>query len=184
MNYTSSKIIGILALTILLASLATAYAMWSETLRINVTINTGEVDVEWSDWACSDTGPDPQAPGFNNSEGKDVASCIVEPELYDDEGDVIKLNVTIVNAYPGYQPEFKFLVDNIGTIPVKLLNYTIIGVNTTALDVEFYPPADTQIHAGEDSTYEMKVTVLQAAEENATYTFEITLVFAQWNEVP
>ncbi len=184
MNYTSSKIVGILALTILLASLATAYAMWSETLRINVTINTGEVDVEWSDWKCSDTGPDPQAPGFNNSEGKDVASCIVEPELYDDEGDVIKLNVTITNAYPGYQPSIKLLVDNIGTIPVKLLNYTITGVNTTALDVDFTVPSDTQIHPGEDSTYEMTITVLQPAEENATYTFEVTLVFAQWNEVP
>ncbi len=184
MNYTSSKIVGILALTILLASLATAYAMWAETLRINVTINTGEVDVEWSDWACSDRGPDPQAPGFNNSEGKDVASCYVEPEIYDDEGDVIKLNVTITNAYPGYNPEFKFLVDNIGTIPVKLLNYTIEGVNTTALSVNMTIPDDTQIHAGEDLTIGMSVEVLQAAQENATYTFEITLVFAQWNEVP
>lgn len=184
MNYTSSKIIGLLAITILLASLATAYAMWSETLKINVAINTGEVAVEWSDWACSDTGPDPQAPGFNNDEGKDVAQCIIEPEVYDDEGNVIKLNVTIVNAYPGYQPELYFLVDNIGTIPVKLLNYTISDVNTTALDVAFTTPEDTQIHPGGDSTYGMTVTVLQEAEENATYTFEVTLVFAQWNEVP
>ncbi len=184
MNYTSSKIVGILALTILLASLATAYAMWSETLRINVTINTGEVDVEWSDWACSDEGPDPQAPGFDNSEEKDVASCIVEPELYDDEGDVIKLRVTITNAYPGYQPEFKFLVDNIGSIPVKLYDYEITGVDDTALDVEFHVPADTQIHPGDASEYDMTVTVLQTAEEGATYTFEITLTFAQWNEVP
>ncbi|MEM0368470.1 MAG: hypothetical protein QXN57_03405, partial [Desulfurococcaceae archaeon] len=78
---------------LLLAAVGFALAMWSETLLVNVTVETGEVDVKFSDWSCSDNGPDPQAEGFNNSEGKDVASCSVQVEGMDEEGDAIKLMV-------------------------------------------------------------------------------------------
>jgi len=182
-RYTFGRMFALLALAVVLASIGAAAAMWSETLKINVKVNTGEVDVEWSEWNCSDTGADPQAEGFDNSEGKDVAQCIVEAEKYDDEGDVIKLNVTITNAYPGYHAVITGIVDNIGTIPVKLYKHEITGVNKTALSVELGIPEDTQIEPGGNSTYTLTIDVLQAATENATYTFEVTLVFAQWNEV-
>ncbi|OYT55855.1 MAG: hypothetical protein B6U76_04930 [Desulfurococcales archaeon ex4484_217_2] len=182
--YFAKPVIGIFIALLLLASAGIAYAMWSETLKINVTVNTGEVDVKWSNWYCNDTGSDPQAPGFNNSEGKDVAKCYVEPEKYDEEGDLIKLNVTIVNAYPGYRAVITGIVDNIGTIPVKLYNHTISSYDTDALDVTLGIPADTQIDAGDNATYTLTIDVLQNASENSTYSFEVTLVFAQWNEIP
>jgi len=158
--------------------------MWSETLRVNVTVSTGEVDVKWSAYYCSDTGPDPQTPdSFSNTEEKDVAQCYVTAEEYDDEGDVIKLNVTIVNAYPGYHAEITGIVDNIGTIPVKLLSHNMTGVDESAISAYLDIPEDTQIEPGDNSTYTLTIDVLQEASENATYTFEVTLVFAQWNEV-
>jgi len=65
----------IIPIIMVLAIIAGAVAMWYDTLKINATIETGEVKVKFSDWMCSDTGSDPQAEGFHNTEGKDVATC-------------------------------------------------------------------------------------------------------------
>lgn len=183
MKFAFGRTFALMALAVVLASVGAAAAMWSETLLINITVHTGEVDVKWSDWYCSDTGPDPQAPGFNNTEGKDVAKCYVNPEREDEEGDVIKLNVTLDNTYPGYSVEITAIVDNIGTVPVKLLNHSFTGLEELPLDVELVIPEDTQIDPGLNSTYKLKITVLQEAEENTDYSFDLTLTFAQWNEV-
>ncbi|MEM3923328.1 MAG: hypothetical protein QXZ48_03420 [Zestosphaera sp.] len=177
------KLLTIGALTILVLALGTALAMWSETLMINTTVNTGEVDVKWSEWWCSDEGADPQGEGYSNKEGKDVASCNVEVEVVDEEGDAIKLLVTIDNAYPGYAVDVYLYVDNVGTIPVKLYDYMINIPEDTPLYVNLLIPEDTQIDPEGSGEYILHIEVLQEAEENSTYGFEVTLVFAQWNEV-
>jgi len=51
--------IGALIALVMLASMGIAFAMWSETLRINVTVNTGEVNVEIVDAYTSDETPPP-----------------------------------------------------------------------------------------------------------------------------
>jgi len=183
-KYTPGRTFALLALAVVLASIGAAAAMWSETLMVNVYVSTGEVDVKWSDYYCSDTGSDPQIPdGFSNEEGKDVASCTVEEELYDEENDLIKLRVTLNNTYPGYAVNITLIVDNIGTIPVKLNSSSISEYDNDVLAVRLIPPSDTQIEPGDNATYILEVRVLQGAEENASYSFEVTLVFAQWNEV-
>jgi hypothetical protein len=162
--------------------IAGAVAMWSDILKINATIKTGEVKVKFSSWTCSDEGSDPQGQGFHNEEGKNVASCNVEAS---DGENPITLSVTLNNTYPGYSVDVTFTVDNIGTIPVKLLNYNIIGVDPNALSVSLSVPKDTtQIDPGGNSTtYTLHITVLQSAAKSSTYTFEVDLTFAQWNEV-
>jgi hypothetical protein len=75
-------------------------------------------------------------------------------------------------------------VKNIGTIPVKLLNYATTGVNTTALSVDLTIPENTQIHPDGTLDLGIKIAVEQGAEEHTTYTFEVEYTFAQWNEVP
>ncbi len=183
-----SKILGITMLSIILVGFGAALAMWSETLKLNVYVNTGEVKVKWSNWSCSDVGPDPQAPGFNNTEGKDVATCIVEPEIYDAEGNPIKMNITLDNVYPGYAVNITLVVDNIGTVPVKLLAYNwthFDPADEEALNVTLYIPSDTQIDPPNGTgTYILEIIVTQQANETATYNFDLELTFAQWNEVP
>ena len=183
------KIFGIVMLAVILVGFGTAMAMWSETLKVNVYVDTGSVKVKWSDWSCSDTGPDPQATdlGFHNEEGKDVAKCYVTPERYDEYNNTIKLNVTLDNAYPGYKVNITMIVDNIGTVPVKLLSYSwsnLSNIDNEALDIELIVPEDTQIEPNENGTYVLVITVLQAANETSTYSFDLELTFAQWNEVP
>ena len=173
----------IIPIIMVLAIIAGAIAMWSDTLKINATIETGKVEVKFSDWYCSDEEADPQAEGFHNEEEKDVASCDISVEEADGYGMPIKLLVTLDNAYPGYSVEVTLVIDNIGTIPVKLLTHTISDVDEDALYVWLKIPEDTQIDPSGYSTYVLHITVLQTAEENATYIFEVELVFAQWNEV-
>jgi len=182
--YALTKTLGVLLLAALLVAFGSALAMWSETIRINTYIHTGEVRVAFGGWQVNDNGADPQCRGYDNHEGKDVAHIYVTPERYDDRHNVIKLNVTIVNAYPGYCVTVKFNVTNVGTIPVKLFNYTMPGVNSTALCVGLKVPSDTQIHPGHNSTYYLTIGIRQAAQEQTTYSFEVRLIFAQWNEVP
>ncbi|WFO74772.1 hypothetical protein J4526_06765 [Desulfurococcaceae archaeon MEX13E-LK6-19] len=183
-----SKILGITMLSIILVGFGAALAMWSETLRINVYINTGEVKVKWSNWSCSDVGIDPQAPGFNNTEEKDVAKCIVKPELYDAEGNPIKMNITLDNVYPGYAVNITLIVDNIGTIPVKLLSYSWTNLSAQdeeALNISLIIPNNTQIDPPNGTgVYILEIIVTQQANETATYHFDLELTFAQWNEVP
>ncbi len=183
-----NQLFGIALISIIVVGLGITMAMWSETLKVNVYVNTGEVKVKWSEWYCSDTGPDPQAPGFNNTEGKDVAKCYVTVEQWaHDPPDPIKLNITLSNAYPGYAVNVTLVVDNIGSIPVKLyaVNYTHLEPqDLEALSIRLIPPSDTQIHPGGNSTYILEIIVLQAANETTTYSFDVEFTFAQWNEVP
>ena len=179
MNITKT----IIPIIMVLAIIAGAVAMWYDTLKINATIETGKVKVKFSDWMCSDNGSDPQAEGFHNTEGKNVAKCNISVEEVDEKGNPVKLLVTLGNAYPGYSVDVTLIIDNIGTIPVKLRSYSITGIDESALSVSLYVPEDTQIDPGDNSTYTLHITVLQDAEENSTYTFEVELVFAQWNEV-
>jgi len=184
--YALGKIFAIALVSILLIGFGAALAMWSETLKLNAYVNTGEVKVEWSDWSCSDIGADPQAPGFNNTEGKDVAKCIVTVEKNDAESNPIKLNVTIIKAYPGYAVNITLVVDNIGTIPVKLLSSSwsnLSRADEEALNITLYKPADTQMHEGENTTYILEIIITQEANETSTYSFDLELTFAQWNEV-
>jgi len=191
---------------IVLAMTGVAYAMWYETLKVNVTVNTGEVDVEWSSWSCTDTGTDP---GYD----KDVGSCSVIAGDYDEEGDVIKLNITLSNTYPCYNVTIYGKVDNIGTIPVEPYRFFLDnnhngvydeGDTAITTDTMYTPDLDgdgkndvefmvylyddhacdgTQIDPNDYDTYGIVIHVLQDASENATYTLHLAFVFAQWNEV-
>ena len=204
--YIGKSIMGIFLALVMLASMSIALAMWSETLKINVTVNTGEVDVEWSNFWDNDTVEKPEA-----RPPLDVTQVYVEAEDWDTEGDTIKLNVTIVNAYPCYNVSIYGNVSNIGTIPVKLLSATIkytinaeeqsdpLPLDTWVdLDLDNDSKADInvfleisndadcdgiQIDPGSFDVYELTIHVKQNATELTTYFFEIEMVFAQWNEV-
>ncbi|RLE90237.1 MAG: hypothetical protein DRN04_15390 [Thermoprotei archaeon] len=198
--YIGKSIIGVFIALVMLASMGIAFAMWSETLRINVTVDTGEVDVIWGKYWSNDTIEKPEV-------SLDVTKVYITEEAYDDEGDLIKLNVTIDNAYPGYKVGIYGMVNNTGSIPVKLLSATLKyndvetsltlcqwvdldldGDGDLDLNVHLELAEDgedgTQIDPGATDTYELVIHVKQGANETATYGFEVEFVFAQWNEVP
>ncbi|RLG87780.1 MAG: hypothetical protein DRO18_02710 [Thermoprotei archaeon] len=192
---------ALLAATFLILAtiVGAAFAMWSETLKINVIIVTGEVDVEWSDYWHNDTIEKPEA-------NLDVTTVNISEEEYDD-GDLVKLKVEINNAYPSYKVGIYGMVDNIGTIPVKLESAKLLYDNKsidltlcTWYDLDFdgdgEPEVNVHLELSDDGdgdgiqidpdsydTYELVIHIKQEALENTTYTFELQLTFAQWNEV-
>lgn len=197
----NTTLYGILALVLLVASMTAAYAMWSETLKINVYANTGEVNVKWSTVSTNDEGNT-----IDPNHDKDVGRC--EAVIVNDtsvSGEPFnKIDINITNAYPCYNCTVTATVDNIGTIPVKLLSAKIIlsngseytlydakqGINRFGEDFNFtyydvvVERDYDQIEPDDYATYTISIHVKQPAEENALYHFAIEFVFAQWNEVP
>jgi len=133
----SRTVIGILVALIAVIGSVTAYAMWSETLRINASVSTGEVDFEFLNGSliyldgCGlspgygyDHGNDWNTTYYPNSSAtqldKDVACTSAFLVDSDGDGDYDTLNITIHNAYPWYYTHIAFKVHNDGTIPIKL----------------------------------------------------------------
>jgi len=178
--YKQKTLFG-LALALIAIVMGTALAMWFEKLTVDVTVETGSVDIS----VQAECNEAPEA------EGKNVGSC--EAEV-----DGNSVTVTISNAYPGYSADVTITVSNVGSIPVDLLGgvpsvpseYTIPcnqqGAGPLYVTLSG-PEDDTQIDppGWEDTsdTYILHIEVCQAAEENQQYGFTLTFNFAQWNEV-
>ena len=164
---------------LLLAVLLSALAMWSDALKINAEVRTGDVDVAFS--------------GYVVVEGEEygkpwVASCTVELREVEDEdlgnpsGDNdLDLSITVSNAYPGYSCTVYFRVKNIGTVPVVGPFYELPEI-PEGLGVVFEPRL-AQLHPGDEVEYSIHLEVLQEAEQGATYELQVHLKYIQWNEV-
>jgi len=148
-----------LAVLVLFIAIGTIYAMWSETLRINVTANTGELDAAIVRAYTGDGAPGiadyngevdvwPSCEDFTYNPGygwvavlagdlnywetnKDVAYADVWLEDTDGDGDDDVCYVKIHNAYPGYLTWLSLEVDNVGTIPLFIDYYIVNGTTLT-----------------------------------------------------
>jgi len=140
----NSKTLKAFAGVALLLIVSVGVAMWSETLRVNVAVATGEVDWEivsgpttWLD-ACG------LQPGYGYFKGNDWnASHLPEPGAVqldkdigctdvtlidsDGDGDYDTMNVTLHNVYPWYYTHIAFKVHNDGTVPIKIWRVVIGG---------------------------------------------------------
>jgi hypothetical protein len=110
--------VGILALVLVLAlgTVGVAYAMWSEELTIDATVETGDVAISYT--VAGNDPPDtldPTKPAADPP--KDVAEC----EVFDDL--VGGVGVKLLNTYPGYSPTLDIDVTSTGSVPVHLYVY-------------------------------------------------------------
>jgi len=144
------KKIGLLALAVVLAlgALGVGYAMWADTVTIDGTVETGDVEVEFSNQMSNDacegtdisagdpaevgtwTTPDLENPATWSWQGA------VQPEGVEKEtacigctidGDL--LTVAINHGYPCYFGGIGFTIDNLGSVPVKILSMKLLSVN-------------------------------------------------------
>jgi len=128
------KKIGLICLALVLAlgTLGVGYAMWSETVTIGTTVNTGEVSIGFSKTGALEP--------FGESDDKNVGSitsqldgAILCQVLY--TGVLVDVREKLVflmsNAYPCYQTAVWADVANCGTIPV-----IITGVDKSMVEVD------------------------------------------------
>ena len=182
------KVIGIFAaLMVALSMTGVAYACWQETLIVRGVVNTGTVDIEWSEHSSWDTDD-----VIVNGRSKDVSniSCVIN------DSNPNRLDVTVTNAYPCI--DYYNLVDihNIGTIPVHLYELILSEYSEDiTVDVSYrkYPLAaegqpslelPVQLHPCEQIYALIHVHVEQSAREGATYRFSGEIVAVQWNMTP
>jgi len=178
------KAIGMFAALILALGMSgLAYAHWSETLTISGTVNTGNVDVAWSECYSGD----------NEIEGKDVSSikCEIDP------ADPNTLIVTVTNAYPciGYWNVVDIHCE--GSIPVHIYDVVVSNPNpdVVEVDISYYSDYDctvpipieslpVQLHYCEQIYARINVHITQEAEMNAKYEFSAEITAIQWNMGP
>ncbi|MEM0243731.1 MAG: hypothetical protein QXM42_00670 [Zestosphaera sp.] len=136
------KQLGIVAL---IGVALVALAMWSETLMINTTVNTGELDWEFVPGSVIYLDACGLEPGYGVFKGndwnasyypmpgalqldKDVGCTNVTLLDTDGDGDYDTMEVTLNNVYPWYYTHIAFKVHNDGTIPLKIWRVVINGV--------------------------------------------------------
>ncbi|MEM1526379.1 MAG: hypothetical protein QW775_07830 [Ignisphaera sp.] len=183
----TKSITPILAIVVVLAVVASALAMWYDMLKIAVTVNTGEVDVEFS------------PPTVEEFESKDVATCTAMLENVEEEGpddNDLDLIIEISNGYPGYKCKVTFDVTNVGTIPVHgpfrgtdlslFPAFELMDLDEDGnADIKVtYGLSPAQIHPNGSEYFRIEIEVLQDASEDAEYSFQLYLYFIQWNEAP
>lgn len=139
-----NKLVFLTIPLILLATLLATFAMWSDTIRIDSQVGTGELDWEimsgtviyldacglqpghgyfrGNDWNATYL-PRPGAEQLD----KDVGCALVELIDSDGDGDYDTMNVTLDNVYPWYYTHIAFKVHNDGTIPLKIWRTIIDG---------------------------------------------------------
>lgn len=172
------KAMGMFAALILALGMSgLAYAHWSETLTISGTVDTGTVDVAWSEVTSWDTEP-PE---------KDVSGIICWIDLVDTN----LLHVEVYNAYPCIDYYNVVDIHCVGSVPVHLYEVFVSPPDPTAvevtisywLDPECTLPADlpVQLHTCELIFVQIHVHVLQEAIPGHTYTFTAEIDAVQWN---
>ena len=128
---------------IVLAIVGFTYAHWSETLWLNGTVNTGELDWEFIVASCLDVGVDYHCndgfvgipPYWPDPEGKNIGWQELTLQDSDSDGDNDTLLINLHNVYPSYFTEIRFYVHNCGTIPLKVDK--VIFRNSTHVVGEF-----------------------------------------------
>ena len=121
------KKIGLLCLVLILAlgAMGTGLAFWTDTLTLNGTVATGDLDVSFINGYSNDEGNDPGLSGghgdgtYNPDTGYDAASCTVAIV------NAKTATMSIDNGYPSYAPLTSFDIHNTGTIPAKVSGFIL-----------------------------------------------------------
>jgi hypothetical protein len=113
-----------MVLVLLLAAVGVGYAKWSKDITIDGYIQTGEVAIGICDAWCVE---------WPEAEGKDVGWCDV---FYEEGGQI--LEIQMFNTYPCYGCDVYYLINNLGSIPVKVeaINLTKVSVNGMDIPVD------------------------------------------------
>jgi len=196
----------IVPVLLLVAVVAGAVAMWSDTLKVNVVVETGDVDVGIVGTPRVFEGGEYGKPWV-----ADCAAELVEVQN-EDEGNPagnndLELSIVVTNAYPCYYCKVHDVaVENIGTIPVKLK----VSVYIDGIECErrvdpwgqyyYFCDADgdgeanvviwgcitsldgLQLEPRHSVSFTVDLHVEQDAEELKTYVIKIFIKGIQWNE--
>jgi hypothetical protein len=149
-----------------------ANALWADHSAINGQLNSGELSMGWSN--AQPTDNDAAFAGF----GGDCSAQISEDQK--------TVNLTIDNAYPGYQCVTNVAVSNNGTVPAKVTNVAFGAHNPAIQMADSGSQVQTNwvLMPGSSGNYRLTVTVpstvteAQLAEGINGFSVPVSLDFA------
>ena len=106
-----------------------------------------------------------------------VASAQITPD-----GNTI--NVYISNAYPGYEAYIIYTIQNKGEIPARFDSLTIKNPNPEVLEITSTDHTYVWLQPGQTVQGEATIHILEKAEENQQYTFQIIMGLSSKEEKP
>ena len=169
MNGIGKVAVVFVVLMVALAGIGVGYAHWSQTLTIEGTVKTGELDWEFSSFLILDPweGPGPP-PDYHCNDGF-TGSPYLDPDgknvgwatgvLVDSDGDTDNdtLELTLHNVYPCYFNSISVYVHNNGSIPLIIERviissayetHTLTAIGYVALDLDGDGLDDIEIQWG------------------------------------
>lgn len=158
----------VLCLIAAFALTGVAYAWWSDTLVINGSVATGNIDPIFEAVTVQDQGNDP---GTNMNVGSTAATIAASKKT---------LDITVLNAYPGYNSNVVYIIKNQGTVPVKLR--AIVPTIDPNLTVTNTAASGVIIGAGASQSFTLNHLVGDNAAQNTPYTYKVELQFGQFNQ--
>lgn len=177
-------IVVTLVMVVALGIVGVAYGLWFKVLFVEGTIETGNVDAEWTFAGCFDI------------EDKDVGTTTASIDQDDDQ----ILHFEIENGYPSYTGDCEVEYTYTGSVPVHVEairfdpgDFTgcvvdqspTVGSFTAACDqatVEWVDGLCVQLHEGDRLAASLRVHVEQEAEQNTSYEFGVGVQLNQYNE--
>jgi len=197
----------LIALTLVVAIMmvGAGYAAWTDTLKMDMNVNTGHLDVHYVDIADEVTF----------LEGSDLymdTNTSYSQDLEGLQNDWDNALVTINKAYPGAKFNIKLKMKNNSTMPVKLASLTSdpanyaqwhsVGLGAASLNIEYYDgnnnlktkvymnPFEPAQWANDQNivpvdgymVMNLNFTGGEYLNEDATYNLNFTPTFEQFNQ--
>jgi hypothetical protein len=176
----------VVILVVALAAIGVGYGLWSETLKIEGTVYTGEVDVGFSGPYVTEWVDIDGIPSWEPEDKDAAAECyawLYDADLSSDgyEG----IGVQVVGAYPSYHCGVTFDVSNIGSVPV-LIHQPVRTSGPAWATLDGCYDEDTQLEYGEYAYCAILIHFDNEDQvaENSVYTFTFQILAHQWNEEP
>jgi hypothetical protein len=195
-SFTSTSAL-VLILIVTLGSIGVVNGLWSKSLTLEATVESGDINTDWIEITTSD-----QSAVLNTATISTVslpgceATIGGDPEFGDQVG-----NVVITDAVPAYWCEIEASVRNTGSVPFNIIGINAIldAANDEGLsfeDLNGIEPGVCQliddlgatttepVDPSEEAIVHCKVVVDPGAIPGWTYYFAVGVCVAQWNEDP
>lgn len=116
----NKKLATLLVPLMLMLVASFAYAQWTDSVFINATATTGDVELRITDFGVCSQSPGPSWTGVGSW------------------GEAEEITVTVTNTYPGWYAYVCLQVKNTGTITIKMHSIKIEAVSGAGALMDYY----------------------------------------------
>lgn len=164
------KKIGLLVMALVLAlgAMGAAFALWSDTLFLDVTVNTGNIGLEWTN----------DLPPYDDEAADKDASNVTSSVSADGK----TFTIIITNAYPNITYTIPFDLHGTGSVPVHTRFDVVPGSNMDMSWITVPDLSGMQVHQGLVINGVITIHLDNTALQGMTYFVFYELVYWQYNE--